>query len=69
MSYAREEDLSDIPPYPIEWEAHQRVAAYWHALNFTRFPGTTEGWFAVWKSLEREQQRRSGITAKTEEAS
>jgi hypothetical protein len=60
MTYAREEDLNEVPPYPVEWEAHQRVAAYWHALNFTNIPGTTEGWFAVWKSLEREQNRRQG---------
>jgi hypothetical protein len=60
MSFSRDEDLFDLPPYPVEWEAHQRVAAYWHALNFTSFPGTTEGWFAVWKSLEREHGRRHG---------
>jgi hypothetical protein len=58
MSYANEEDLNEVPPYPVEWEAHQRVAAYWHAVNFTSFPGTTEGWYAVWKSLEREHNRR-----------
>lgn len=68
MSYAREEDLSDIPPYPTEWTSEQRVAAYWHALNFTRFPGTTEGWFSVWNSLEREHERRHGAS-KTQEAS
>lgn len=60
MSYANEEDLSDFPPYPSEWTAEQRIAAYWHALNFTNFPGITEGWHAVWKSLEREQGRRAG---------
>jgi hypothetical protein len=58
MSFAREEDVNDIPPYPVEWEAHQRVAAYWHAVNFTNLPTTTEGWFVVWKSLERERERR-----------
>jgi hypothetical protein len=67
MSFAREEDVNDIPPYPIEWEAHQRVQAYWHAVNFTNLPTTTEGWFVVWKSLEREQQRRQKIIPKETE--
>lgn len=67
MSFAREEDVNDLPPYPVEWEAHQRVAAYWHAVNFTNLPTTTEGWFVVWKSLEREQQRRQNIIPKETE--
>jgi hypothetical protein len=59
MSYTAEEDISpEPPPYPDGWTADQRVAAYWHALNFTQFPGRTEGWHAVWKSLERERDRR-----------
>jgi hypothetical protein len=66
MSYANDEDLNDIPPYPLEWTAEQRVAAYWHALNFTHFPGVTEGWFAVWKSLEREQKRRGAVKTQEE---
>jgi hypothetical protein len=61
MNYAGDEDLNEIPPYPAEWTPEQRVAAYWHALNFTHFPGVTEGWFAVWKSLEREQKRRVAV--------
>jgi hypothetical protein len=63
MSYAREEDLNEVPPYPVDWTGEQRVAAYWHALNFTKFPGTTAGWYAVWKSLEREHNRRNGKEA------
>jgi hypothetical protein len=59
MNAAADEDIYEIPPYPTEWPAEQRVAAYWHALNFTSFPGVTEGWHAVWNSLERERDRRS----------
>lgn len=59
MSYLNEEDLSDFPPYPTDWPAEKRVAAYWHALNFTSFPGLTDGWNAVWNSLERECNRRA----------
>ena len=58
MTYVEEQDISDIPDYPPEWTPEQRVAAYWHALHFTHMPGDERGWWAVWKSLEREQQRR-----------
>lgn len=70
MSYAEDEDVWEIPPYPDEWSSEQRVAAYWHALNFTNFPGTTEGWWAVQKSLHREEARRGRvIDAARQEAS
>lgn len=68
MSYVGDEDLSETPPYPLEWEAHQRVAAYWHAVHFTNLPTTTDGWFVVWRSLERERQRRQGKAAQEETA-
>ena len=58
MTYAEDEDIAEIPDYPPGWSSEQRVAAYWHALHFTNMPGTTEGWYAVWKSLERERERR-----------
>ena len=60
MTHVGDEDVADYPPYPAEWTAEQRIAAYWHALNFTSFPGITEGWYAVSKSLERERERRTG---------
>lgn len=55
--WAREADIGDIPDYPEDWPATQRVAAYWHAVHFTNMPGTTEGWHTVWKSALREQER------------
>ena len=61
MTYANEEDISEPPDFPAEWTSEQRVAAYWHALNFTHFPGTTEGWWAVQKSLGRESARRGRL--------
>lgn len=58
MTQLGDEDILDPPPYPDEWTCEQRVAAYWHALHFTGFPGRTEGWWSVWKNLERERERR-----------
>ena len=54
-----ESDIFDPPDYPDSWPAEQRVAAYWHALHFTGFPGTTQGWEAVWKQALREHARRA----------
>lgn len=58
MTFVDDPDISDPPPYPAGWTADQRVASYWHALRFTGFPGVTEGWHAVWRSLENERDRR-----------
>lgn len=67
MSDARFEDINDIPPYPPEWTAQQRVTAYWHALNFTHLPTTTDQWHSVAKSMEREANRRHRNIEKAQE--
>jgi hypothetical protein len=66
MHDANEEDIAEVPPFPMEWEAHQRVAAYWHAIHFTHLPSNTAGWYTVWKSLERERERRNRIKQETQ---
>lgn len=62
MTYVEDQDIADIPDYPNDWTSDQRVAAYWHAVNFTHLPTSTEQWYSVWKSLEREQERRQRVT-------
>lgn len=57
MSFAREEDISEVPDYPPEWTAEQRVAAYWHAVYHTGFPAYTKDWHTVWKLAQRENNR------------
>lgn len=64
MNPQGDEDIHEIPPYPDDWNAEKRVAAYWHALGSGAFPTATQHWHNVWASVERERERRAQRRAK-----
>ena len=61
----RESALTELPDYPAEWTAEQRVAAYWHALYHTGMPANTRGWETVLSIAGREAERRRTATTPT----
>jgi hypothetical protein len=48
----------DPAPYPAQWNAEQRVSAYWHATSLHAVPHTTAGWLAIAEQLEHKRAKR-----------
>lgn len=57
-----EKAADDPPPYPPEWGAEQRAAAYWAVVrNGGVFPRHQSGWFAILTQKERAADRHRDI--------
>ena len=48
----------DFGEYPADWDAEQRLGAYWYAMNLHAVPQTTAGWEAIAEQMAEARERR-----------
>jgi hypothetical protein len=51
----------DLPDYPREWTAEQRVGAYWAALRLNATPTNTNSWYAIVEQAAERHKKHTEI--------
>lgn len=56
-----EKAAPDLPDYPHEWTAQQRVSAYWAAVQLNAVPTSTNSWVAIVQQAEKNRLKHTVI--------